>query len=301
MSLGFVARDVCPACDGTAARTLYKEALSEGPLGKYLRDYYRQPMPDGIFQLDRCLDCGLVFQRFIPNDQLLSAIYSDWLLQTAEDEPSYVADLEGFQASRDGHELMVLAAFLNKPRLKVLDYGTGWGLWPVIAAKLGHDAYATELAEHKAKWVSDRDVTILCDDDITDHQFDVINLEQTLEHVTEPRELLRLLVPSLTGVLKIAVPNASRADSIVRDLERGDYSTIAPVHPLEHVNSFDSRSLGHLADSVGLIEVRPSLVQRFAFVTRGIPTRPIQFVKEFARPFVAFNSGTNLYRWFVRR
>jgi protein-L-isoaspartate O-methyltransferase len=270
-------------------------------LGKYLRDYYLQPIPDGTFQLDLCLGCGLVFQRFIPNDQFLSAIYSDWLFQTTEDEPSYASDLNGFRGSRDGHELMTLAAFLKKPRLKVLDYGTGWGLWPAIAAKLRHHAYATELAEHKAKWVSDRDVTILSDDDIADHQFDVINLEQTLEHVTEPRELLRLLVPSLTGVLKIAVPNASRADRIVRDLERDDFSSIGPVHPLEHVNSFDARSLGHLADSVGLTEVRPSLLYRYAFVPNGIPKHPKQFVKELIRPLVAFRSSSNLYRWFVRR
>jgi hypothetical protein len=297
----FLVRVSCPACCELAATTIYKCDLRSPPIGPFLRDYYHRPPPDGTYQLECCQRCGLVFQRFVGDDGLLTALYSEWLTHAASDEPSYAADLRHFRESRDGHELMALAAFLERPRLKVLDYGTGWGLWPAIAVKLGHDAFATELASEKSAWVRERGVAMLGDDELSSHRFDVINLEQTLEHVSEPRDLLHSLLPSLGGVLKIAVPNASNANRIVHRLERGDCSTIGPVHPLEHINGFTPRSLDMLARSLGLKEVRPSLAQRFAFVRGGLPSSPKRLVKEVVRPFWTFRSPTNLYRWFLTR
>ena len=296
----FVERETCPSCASPVARTLYRSAFDQEPLASYLSVYYRRPAPRGIYQLDKCLTCELVFQRFVGNDKLLAALYSEWLTQAPQDQPNYAADLRHFRQSRDGHELMTLAAFLKRPRLKVLDYGTGWGLRSAIARKLGHAAYATEVADEKAKWVREQGVEIVSDGELRSHRFDVINLEQTLEHVTDPRALLQSLVPSLAGVLKIAVPNASRADRIVRQLERGDCSGIGPLHPLEHINGFSPVSLSRLAASLGLQEVRPSLMQRYVFIRTGIPTTPKRLAKELARPFWSFRSRTNLYRWFVR-
>lgn len=294
-------RGTCPCCGSTAARTLYECGLHEEPLGSFLRNYYRQEIPEGTYRLDRCTACGVTFQRSLGSDEFLTALYSDWIDDTLADFPYYRADLEHPRQSRDGHELMSLSAFLDQPRMKVLDYGTGWGLWPTVAARLGHEAFAIELAPHKAAWVADHGVTVLSEDELPAHQFHVINLEQTLEHMAEPRALLEKLVPSLTGVLKIAVPNAANVDRVVQDLKAGDCSTIVPVHPFEHVNAFDARSLAHLASSLGLKEVRPSLGQRFAFFPRGVPGSPRRLVKEVIRPFWNFNNRTNLYRWFVRR
>jgi hypothetical protein len=294
----FNARESCPACQSPRAATLHHGQFTDEPLHGYLKHYYQRPIPPGTYQLDRCLDCSLVFQRFVGTNDFLIELYSQWI--DREIDAAYDSVLAAPAASRDGHELTTLSAYLGKPRLKVLDYGAGWGLWPIIAKRLGHHAYAVELAPEKARWMAQHGVSVIADDELREHRFDVINLEQSLEHLTEPRALLHSLVPALAGVLKISVPNAGDAQRTVSDIARGDYSTIMIVHPFEHINAFTSQSLGALAKASALREVRPSLRQRYSFLSGGLPRRVSALAKELVRPLWTFNNSHNLYRWFVR-
>lgn len=293
----FVAREACPACGGDELRTLYRRGFTEAPLGQFLANYYRQPIPAGIYQLDECLNCTLIFQRFVGTEVFLTELYSKWLIETID--ARYLAELRNFAISRDGAELAALATFLGKRHLKVLDYGAGWGLWPIIAARLGHESYAVELAPDKADWARRNGVNVITDDEIGGHRFDVINVDQTLEHLPDPGKLLSLIAPSLAGVLKIAVPNVSAR--IVADLRRGDTSSITPLLPFEHINGFNAVALATLAQTAGLVEVRPSLLQRYSFLRAASITRPTRLAKELLRPFVAFRQPHNLYRWFTRQ
>ena len=275
----FIERECCPACEGTRSTTLLELSFGEGSLGDFVHDFYRREPLDGIYRLDECLGCTLIFQRFIGDDEMMKRLYSDYA-RPEEDVP-----LPGHAA--DTHELNSLAAFLGKSRLKVLDYGTGWGNWPISAKKLGHDAFATELAPHRARWVAEQGVHVIADGEIADHRFDVINLEQVLEHVPEPLELLRSLAPSLGGVIKLSLPNSNRRH--IAELARGDFRHVMAFHPYEHVNSFNRRSLAALVDRVGLSEVRPSLRHLYAFRS----TSP----KDLARPIWRFHNPSNLYLW----
>jgi hypothetical protein len=293
--LSYRERPACPVCRSTECLTLYRCGFTQEPLGSFLHGYYRQQIPEGLYQLDECQKCSLVFQRFVGTGAFLTELYSEWL--TRGIDAHYRMCLAHFRCSRDGHELTTLSAYLNKRRLKVLDYGAGWGLWPIIAGRLGHDSYAVELAPEKAQWMASNGVTVLADEDLSHHSFDVINLEQTLEHLTEPWALLDRLIPSLDGILKVGVPNV-RARRIVADLERGDTSSIHPVQPFEHVNGFTARALNTLANAFGLVEIRPSLAQRYAFLRGGVPRRPREVAKELIRPLVTFHTPWNLYRWF---
>lgn len=292
---GFIERDCCPACSSTDSVTLWRHGFTEEPLGSYLADYYSRPIPEGTFQLDQCENCSLVFQRFIGTEAFLTELYSEWLDQQIDDE--YRACLADYRGSRDAHELMALSAYLGRPKLKVLDYGAGWGLWPIIASRLGHEAFAVEIAPEKARWMRANGVTVLAEEEVADHSFDVINLEQVLEHVPEPSRLLKLLVPSLRGILKLAVPNASYAD--VNALKRGDLSRLTILLPFEHVNGFTGRALGVLAKSVGLREVRPSLRQLYSFGLRDISRSPKRMLKELVRPLITWHTPSNIYAWFV--
>ena len=279
----FVERKCCPACEGTRSRTLLELSFGEGALGDFVHDFYRREPLDGIYRLDECLDCGLIFQRFIADDELMKRLYTDYA-RPAEDVPLPLH-------AADTHELQSLAAFLGKSRLKVLDYGTGWGSWPISARKLGHDAFATELAPHRARWVAEQGVKVIADAEIADHRFDVMNLEQVLEHVPEPLHLLRSLAPSLRGVLKLSLPNSDRRH--IAELARGNFRHVMAFHPYEHVNSFNRRSLAALIERVGLRQLRPSLRHLYSFRS----TSP----KDLARPIWRFHNPSNLYLWSTGR
>jgi hypothetical protein len=290
----FVERLDCPACKSRESLTLWDSRFDEEPLARWVRVYYRvdPALFDGRYRLDRCLDCDLVFQRFVGDAETLRAVYSDMVDdQRPESIPTYVADMADIRGSRDAHELMTLSAYLGKPRLRVFDFGTGWGLWPTIAHRLGHDAYASELVRDRVEFVSAHGVTIL---DEPEGEFDVINLEQVLEHVPNPLEILETLVPHLKGILKIAVPNVRNSD--IQALSAGRYPM--PIHPLEHINGFNRRSMEKLASRLGLRIVRPTLAQSYAFIRGGIPATPKRIIKELVRPF--WYRPTNLYVWLAR-
>ncbi len=291
---GFVERSACPACRSEESRTLWDTPFDDEPVAGFVRDYYRvdPALFDGRYRVDQCLACGLVFQRFIGDSDTLEAIYSDMVdTQRPESFPTYVADMADPRGSRDGHELMTLSAYLGKPRLRVFDFGTGWGLWPTIAHRLGHDAYASELVRERIDFVASQGVTMLSQ---PEGEFDVINLEQVLEHVPNPLDILETLVPHLRGVLKIGVPNLRSSD--LRALAKGRFQMA--VHPLEHINSFDRASMEKLASRLGLRIVRPTLAQSYAFIRGGIPATPKRIVKEFVRPL--WYRPSNLNVWMVR-
>ena len=304
----FVERETCPSC-GTAGPsnsvTLLRMRFSEGAVGDFIRQFYKfDPCGlDGFYQADCCLRCGLVFQRQIGDPEMMRFIYGELVANAPPDEiPTFQADIRDWKGSRDAHELMALSSFLDKPKLKVLDYGTGWGLWPIIASKLGHDAYATELAHDRARWVSTQGVTMISDDEISHHRFDVINLEQVLEHVPEPAKLLERLVRSLDGILKLSLPDAGHAPAILASMASGEsrYEKIMPVHPLEHINSFSRSALLDLASRLGLREVKPSLLDLYSFIPRAIPSGVRRIAKEMIRPFWTWRNPSNLYVWLIR-
>ena len=304
----FVERERCPGC-GTAgpsnAVTLLRSRFSEGAVGDFIRQFYKfDPSGlDGFYQADCCLRCGLIFQRHIGDAEMMRFIYNDLVADDPPDKiPTFQADIKDWKGSRDAHELMALSSFLKKPKLKVLDYGTGWGLWPIIASKLGHDAYATELAQDRSAWVSTQGVAMISDDEISNHRFDVINLEQVLEHVPEPAKLLERLTRSLDGILKLSLPDAGRARNILASMKSGEsrYEKIMPVQPLEHINSFSRRTLLDLASRLGLREAKPSFPDLYSFIPGGIPSAPRRIAKEFIRPFWTWRNPSNLYVWLIR-
>jgi len=90
------------------------------------------------------------------------------------------------------------------------------------------------------------------DDDIKTMQFEFINCEQVLEHVSDPVATVAQLAQSLVrgGYLRIAVPDGARVSRIARSASFVIGKNA--VHPLEHVNCFTKKTLMRLGASAGL-------------------------------------------------
>lgn len=315
----FIHRPVCPGCGNGSARTLISLHYDSEPLAGFLARFYRRATDittwcrDGLYQLDECATCGLVFQRFVGDDRLLTELYDRWITPSRppEQEPAIAAMLARPKQSRDGHELMAVASFLRRPiqELKVFDYGMGWGLWAQVAHRLGAQSYGYDVAPSRCEYVATRGVKPIPLETVGSYQFDLINTEQVLEHLSQPSEVVRLLASALRpgGILKISVPHAP-------DLERrlevpqwepppGTRGPLTAVQPLEHVNCFSERSLVALAHSVGLMPVTIPLRAYFAFVRHpgAIPLRDLRsFAKAWTRPLYHRLSQENLYMWFQK-
>lgn len=313
----FVARERCPACGSPEVSTLYESAFASGAIGTFVRSYYRVDptlLGAAAYRLDRCRACGLTFQANVGGPELLSDLYTHWVEEPGDpdrDIPTYRDDIGAVRLSRDAHEVMAAASFLGKPlsELRTLDYGMGWALWPRIAAALGCRSFGSDLSEPRMEFARRHGVDAVTDEEIAGLRFDFINTEQVFEHVPEPLELLRRLERSLApgGVIKISVPSGEGADAIVAALKagthKGDYPSIIPVQPLEHVNAFTRGSIRAMARAAGLEPVKPNLWHRYAFLRhRGTiaPTRPRKAAKELVRPWYQHRDPRNLFTWLRR-
>jgi 2-polyprenyl-3-methyl-5-hydroxy-6-metoxy-1,4-benzoquinol methylase len=253
----------------------------------------------------------LVFQHHIGGPELLSDLYTHWVHEPQDPEAeidTYRDEIGNIPQSRDAHEIMAAAAFLRLPLkgLKTLDYGMGWALWARIAAHLGCASYGSDLAEPRMEFARRHGVAAIDDEEIGRHKFHFINTEQVFEHVPEPLALLRRLGRSLEpgGIVKISIPSGENADVQIAALNagtyKGDYASIVPVQPLEHVNCFARHSVAVMAEEAGMEIVRPNLLQSYAFLrypgTLAV-SRPRKTLKELVRPWYQYRNPANIYVW----
>lgn len=162
-----------------------------------------------------CEDCGTWFVPLVVDEQLIEKFFeqvpearaiSDRMM-AGRDSKTKAPDHERFFAYFD-----LLAPMLRAKsgRVRYLDIGCGVGHSVELATELGMDAVGLETSRvaietarrggrkvyHPGEWSSQQ-------------TFDLVSLFETLEHVTDPNEMIRqaraLLAPG--GVLIITVPN----------------------------------------------------------------------------------------------
>lgn len=311
----FVERRSCPVCGSGKVDCRYDRGFAEPPISNFLVRYYGvdpERFGKARYSLVRCAICTLLFQRWVGDAALLAELYGQWIaLEGApERDPLYRRDVGAPSWSRDGHEILTVAAYLGKPvrALRVLDYGMGWALWARIAKALGCDVAGVELSADRRAFAQSYGIEVLHDDELGQQRFDFINTDQLLEHVTDPGEtcerLAVMLVPG--GILKVSVPDGHSAERIMQRLvsapELVTDDELMPVQPLEHVNCFTDRTIEHLAKQAGLRVAYPNIAQRYAFLRHppAIPREPKQLIKELIRPFYTFRNASNLYRWLCK-
>jgi SAM-dependent methyltransferase len=316
-AFGFVERSACPICGTSRSETVFLSSFEEGAIGRFIRDYYAvDPKMLGAapYELMRCPDCTLIFQRFAGDDALLGELYGKWINHSyvPELDAQYQAEVSAPLRSRDGHEILVAADVLGMKaeEMTVLDFGMGWGMWARVAKQLGCDVYGREIAVDRVEYAARHGVRPIEMDELDRPMFDFINTEQVMEHVRDLGSTTTQLAHSLrpNAILKISVPNAERAVKIAEALRsgrcRGSIDELMPVHPLEHVNSFTRRALSSLAERLGLEVIRPRLGQRFAFLKRRgsiMVTEPAKAMKELVRPVYQYHNRSNLYVWMRKR
>jgi 2-polyprenyl-3-methyl-5-hydroxy-6-metoxy-1,4-benzoquinol methylase len=160
--------------------------------------------------------------------------------------PSYGIDPQhpslAHLSARHGAELAPLNLFRKTGR--VLDVGAGAGLFLASARSAGWEVAGVEIVEYGPVYAKRHfDIDIMCgtlqDSNFPSGHFDVVMLQDTIEHVLDPRGLLeevhRILRPG--GAVILSTPNF---DSLSRRLFGKRWALISPA---EHVHLFTLRSL----------------------------------------------------------
>lgn len=277
----FFERAVCPVCRSHATSKIYECGLTSSPIKDLISSHYRSQgvvdwsLFDGTdYELRKCEDCKLIYQKNVPNDHVLDRIYNEMIapdgLDRLEEERLTIDNFE-----RLAGELGVLfrwCARLNgkhPSKIRFLDYGFGHGRWARIARALGATVFATETGDAKKAIAAGIGVEIISDDDIDRMRFDIVHTEQVFEHLVDPAGTFKRLSAATDGIFKLAVPHHRNLEATLaskgipkespfhqkqitgRRLSMTDYTYIS-ILPLEHLNTYSPKTIDYLTRENGM-------------------------------------------------
>ena len=255
-------RGACNVCGSNRFEQIYKASYTDAAIVKFLSEYYDgrvklEVLSNGQFALEKCHECGFIWQQQCLDNSLMVELYENWISADASLEKEEKRKSKNFREKC--LETGLIRHFFPKvdsgEKLRVLDFGMGWGTWCLAAIEQGYDVYGLELSTRRAAYGRSKGVNVV--DQIENHtsKFDYVSAEQVFEHVSDPKGLLGELTKCLEakGIVRISVPNGQNFE---RKFRKKCWAIGKDeVHPLEHINCFNSRSLAQLGVSVGLAKL----------------------------------------------
>ena len=261
MTIGFVARDACPLCSDRNPRLLVDLSYGEPRLARFIEDFYRGRVPleaitDAIYRVVQCRQCGLVYQDPMLDSVGMQALYEDWVDQ-ARSLDKKQQKMPRLEKQYRGQLQTLAKLFPGAPeRVRILEFGMGWGYWSLQAQRFGYQVSGFELSQRRRAHAISLGVHAIERLPST-AQFECIFANQVFEHLPEPRQTLTELVSCLMpdGVIYLRVPDGR---GVAETLESDGWSAgMDAVHPLEHINCFTRKTLVRLGASCGLQAFNP--------------------------------------------
>lgn len=210
------------------------------------------------YQIIDCTHCGFKHIIPIPSDKELKRIYLQEYYTT--EKPHYIErnleDQEWWKTVYDGR-LRAFESLLADSSRDILDIGCGPGFFLQRASEQGWrgcgvepSIKAVEFARNLGLEVRHAFLTESLAGELG--TFDVVYMNEVLEHVSSPIQILRIALGMLKpgGLLCLIVPNDyNPIQEALRSVCNFPSWWVAPPH---HINYFDTKSIENLADRAGM-------------------------------------------------
>jgi 2-polyprenyl-3-methyl-5-hydroxy-6-metoxy-1,4-benzoquinol methylase len=288
---GFVGREACPVCTSRAHTLVYERSYDEPDFRAYMFASYGASLEYATFEhrayvLLQCSKCRFVFQRDVLDRAGLQRLYDHWI------NPIDALGWEEESLTRNflvfSQRIRYLAHLTKKSRPRVLDWGAGFGQFASLARLYGMDCYVLEISRNRQAHLQGKGIATLNEDEVSKTSFDIVNLDQILEHVSDPMQTLQHAVNALApgGLLFISVPDTKglvRWLSTSRKASPQEYKTgMLDATPVQHVNCFTHSTLSLICREAGLQHVfRPILYIRGS----NVGVSALETAKNVLRPF----------------
>jgi len=210
-----------------------------------------EPPGQGLFVKDgfrhvRCPGCGLIYVSLILREDVMEKYWREELAWSSVLNSSPQMELDRLKYL---YGLELAEDLLGGRRL--LDIGSGPGGFVRVAGERGWESTALELNVESSKRLEAEGFKVIVRNlemsDLTPHSYDLISLWEVLEHLADPRLVLReaqrLLSPK--GLLLLLVPNAA---SLVTRLLHEKSNTFGGH---SHLNHFNAEALTRLTEAAG--------------------------------------------------
>ena len=250
--------DACPACAKRSSRTLFIPDDTAWEqfllLSKSKYQGYMDTWADYLsLEVRQCSECGHLWHHTQPDSSSLLGMYQAGVRSTEKDPARQPND----KILHKMASLYKLAASTGVKPLTLLDYGSGFGRWSSAAAMVGFRVHAFEPSAFRAGRSCGNFQVVNNLEELTGKRFDVVNIEQVLEHTQEPLKVLFDLSCFLTphSLLRISVPNLKRIPWAMRGFPF-DGKRVHIMSPYEHLHGFTPTSLASLIKRAGLVPVR---------------------------------------------
>ena len=214
------------------------------------KGYLEKITREGDIKIKKCRSCGHCWYEWLPDEKLIIKMYDFHIRKNKKLKQNILKKKKKYIFK----EINLLKNYYKKASISFLDYGSGMGLWTKISQKLDLDTYAFEPSvkrslESKIKVINNlRNLQHL--------KFDIINLEQVLEHIVNPEYVLKELikVSKSNSIFRIRVPNINRSREGKNFYKEWPYNgkNMHTLSPYEHIHGFTQKSLFKLCKNAGL-------------------------------------------------
>ncbi len=154
-------------------------------------------------------------------------------------------------------EMRRLAKLIGKEQPRLLDFGSGFGRWARAAARAGFLVHAYEPSKARGAEAVEEFTLVHELSEVAGKSFDAINLEQVLEHLPDPVEILQIIMAicSANTILRIRVPNILRPPEGTKVWEDWPYDgkRVHAMAPFEHLHGFTPASLRMVVARAGFM------------------------------------------------
>ena len=248
-----IERTKCPICYCLNYKSLFKISYNDMNVLNFLNEYYSGRMPvnflkDYNYELMECINCRLIFQKYIPDDQFSMELYDKII--SSEESLKKKLDKKYLNLQYD-NEIKLIKNIFKEKKIKALEFGAGWGLWASRAIEKGLDVDAFELSNNRISYMKKKGINVIEDLKKNNKQYDFIYSDQTIEHISNPHQIFEEFLSNLKkgGFVLLNYPSSFRFKS---KLNNNYIPKKDAAHPLEHLNIFNRRSFKYLIKNYDL-------------------------------------------------
>jgi len=272
----------CKICNQTGT-TIYSKSFNDEKLKLFFISYYgeekykkfKEKLISVSYELLKCNDCKFVWQKYTPNKRLSIDLYENIIDSNKSLKKS---ELKYYNQKNSNYkEIKKIIINFQKKKIKILDFGAGWGHWLMSGLDLLYDAYAFELSPSRKFFLKSNGIEVLNSDSINNYEnfFHYIRLDQVLEHLDEPNDALEIIkrLGKKDCIFFISVPDGTK----ITKKEKSLIINKGPIQPLEHLNCFSKYSLKKFLDIHGF---RPLNLKEIIIIN----------IKDFKMDVISFKS-----------
>ena len=222
------------------------------------------------FTIVQCRRCDLAYVSPRPDAAALVALYGDEryyrnLNASPFGYPDYLGErwlLERLVARR----LTEIERRLGRGGGKLLDVGCATGVLVEAARARGWTAVGVDVSRFATAQCHARGLDVRLGDvasaDLPPDHFDVVVLDDTIEHLTDPAGALRTILPLLRpgGLITLNTPNH---EGVLRRVMRGSWFHCKPP---EHLYYFGPRTLRAMLERQGFVRIETRLSGKYVTV-----------------------------------